>query len=385
MKVLHIGHFLFNTKKPGGIERVIHNSLNAINSKEQQIASNLVIGSEKAIDPTVNYGYKIHFCHSYGKLKSVPIAPKMPLTVQKLVAQEKYNIVHLHFPDPLAAFCTFFLDKKTKIIITWHSDVVRQKLLLKLVKPIINYAINRADTILVPTAAHYTSSRQLQLRDKSKILTVPFGIKIEDYKLTEDLKEKATKIKNSFKGKKIVMAAGRQVYYKGFQYLIEAMTAIQDAVLLLVGEGPLRETHEQYAEKLNIKNRVIFLNFVSEEKLLALYHACDLYCMPSCETSEAFGMAQAEAMACGKPVINCQLNNGVNYVSLDGITGLTVPPKNANALGLAIKKLLNNDDLRILMGKAAKLRVEQEFEIGNNTKKMISIYEKIIDTSKSNQ
>ena len=143
-----------------------------------------------------------------------------------------------------------------------------------------------------------------------------------------------------------MLFVGRLVYYKGLEYLIEAMRWVPDAVLVVVGTGPLRGRLQRLSEQwLGCPGKVVFLGAVAEHDLCAWYHACDVFVLPSVELSEAFGLVQLEAMACAKPVVTTDLPTGVTYVNQHGHTGLVVPRRNSRALAEAINILLDNRQL----------------------------------------
>jgi rhamnosyl/mannosyltransferase len=165
-------------------------------------------------------------------------------------------------------------------------------------------------------------------------------------------------------GRPLLLTVGRHVYYKGYEYLLSAMAQLRsDAVLVMIGTGPLGAALKTQAMELGLQHRVLFLGEVDQPTLVAAMHRCDAFCLPSIEASEAFGIASAEAMACGKPTVVCELGNGVNYLNQAVVTSLTVPPRNVQALADAIDTLMLNDSLRARMGGAAKEWVRHNFSI----------------------
>ena len=149
-----------------------------------------------------------------------------------------------------------------------------------------------------------------------------------------------------------------------------------DAHLLIIGEGPLRGALEDEAERAGVSRRVAFLGHV--EDVVPYYHAADVFALSSVARSEAFGIVQLEAMACGKPVVNTALDSGVTFVSVDGVTGLTVPPADADALATALDRLLKDASLRERYGRAARLRVEREFDLEAMGRRTLQLYEEIM-------
>lgn len=163
--------------------------------------------------------------------------------------------------------------------------------------------------------------------------------------------------------------------HKGFEFLVRAMRGVRDdAVLVLGGTGPLSGPLQELAATLGLGERVIFTGRIAEEALPAYYHAADIYCLPSVEPSEAFGLVQVEAMACRKPVISCELGNGVSYVNRDGVTGLVVPPRDPRALADALNRLLEDGALRKKMGDAGHARAKSEFTLDRMWDGMLDVY-----------
>jgi len=159
----------------------------------------------------------------------------------------------------------------------------------------------------------------------------------------------------------ILLNIGRLVGYKGQRYLIEAVRDL-DVAVWLAGAGPLEVELKAQARALGIGDRVRFCGPVADADLPAMIHACDIFVLPSITPSEAFGIVQIEAMACGKPVISCELASGVPFVNQDGVTGIVVPPGSAAALAEAVGRLLVEPALRQRMGESGRCRAEQEFD-----------------------
>lgn len=146
-----------------------------------------------------------------------------------------------------------------------------------------------------------------------------------------------------------------------------------DAKLVIIGEGPLRAELEREAASNGTSGRVIFLGEIHDD-LASYYHASDIFALPSCERSEAFGLVQLEAMACGRPVVNTRIDSGVPYASLDGVTGFTVEPRSSDAIAAALNRLLHDSELRTRMGRAARDRVVNEFAIGKMAARTLNLY-----------
>jgi rhamnosyl/mannosyltransferase len=198
------------------------------------------------------------------------------------------------------------------------------------------------------------------------------GINIE--KERKDVGAESAKVVQQY-GPRLVLAVGRLVGYKGFIYLLEAMLRV-DATLLLVGTGPLDAALKAAAQDYGVSRKVKFLGRVDD--LQKYYRASSVFVLPSNSRAEAFGLVQLEAMAAGLPVINTDLNSGVPEVSLDGVTGITVPPEDSDSLAQAITRLLANAGMRKRMGEAGMVRARREFAPGLMIERTMQLYEEVL-------
>ena len=176
-------------------------------------------------------------------------------------------------------------------------------------------------------------------------------------------------------GSRIVLAVGRMIGYKGFEYLVKAMRTVTGE-LLLIGDGPLRPILEAKARQVGVADRVTFLGQVNAVGPYLL--AADVFVLPSITRAEAFGIVQLEAMAFEIPVVNTLLASGVPFVSRHEETGLTVPPADSGALADAINWLLNDPALRRRLGRAARRRVETEFSASMMVDRTIALYQDVL-------
>lgn len=304
-------------------------------------------------------GYRVFKAPSLGIFSGAALCPTMPWLARRLHRRENYDIVHLHFPDPMSHLAALALPREVKIVISWHSDIIRQKSAFKIYQPLLNRLLARAAAVVAATPMHFSSSTQLAACDDEKRHVVPYGI---DFSPFDDPAAiiASQALRDQYPGRQIIFAIGRHVYYKGFEYLIRAMRDVSpDALLMLGGTGPLSEELKAQATADGVADRVQFLGRVPDNELPAYYHASDVFCMPSVEVSEAFGLVQVEAMVCRKPVICCSLGSGVNYVNRHRETGLVVPARSAPALSDAITELLSNAALREELGLAGRARAEE--------------------------
>jgi glycosyltransferase involved in cell wall biosynthesis len=294
-------------------------------------------------------------------LRSATICPEIPLAIRS----SKADLVHLHMPNPFGAAAYLLSGHKGPLIVTWHFDVVRQRLLNKMFKPLFSRVLSRALAV-ISTSPNLAKSSEMLQAFSDRIRIIPYGIDHEPYGRRDS---KVAALRQLY-GPKIVLGVGRLIYYKGWRYLISAMSKV-DATLLIIGDGPLRQELEQQAQTLGIADRVHFLGELAH--LIPFYQACDVFVLSSIR-GEAFGLVQLEAMAAGKPVINTMLQSGVPFVSRHGESGYTVPPHDSKALAEAINALIDNEPLRERYGRAGRHRVQQEFSIRAMKNATIKLY-----------
>lgn len=373
MKALHFGRF--HNDNFGGLERHVALLLRGL-SREMHV-DNLVANEEFTAQKLEVAGYRVYKAPTLGMVSGVALCPTMPLWARRLHRENGYDIAHLHFPDPMSHLAALALPREVKLVISWHSDIVRQRNSFRFYKPFLDRIIARADAVIAATPAHFSSSTQLGACDVAKRHVVPYGVDFAPFDNPAAITAGAA-LRARYPGRRIIFAVGRHVYYKGFEYLIHAMkTVSKEALLIVGGTGPLSAPLRKLAAMEGLENRVMFVGRIPDGDLPAYYHAADVFCMPSVEPSEAFGLVQVEAMICRKPVICCELNNGVSYVNRHGETGLVVPPRDPAALAGAVNRLLGDDALCVAMGMAGCVRAKREFSLERMRAETLAIYRAI--------
>lgn len=326
--------------------------------------------------------YRVIGARAFGTVASAIMSPGVvPLARQELETGRS-NLLHIHAPNPWGDLAALTAPRGVPVVMTWHSDIVRQRKLMLLYRYVQRAVLDRVDRIVVFTPAHYASSVQLHQRDVAhKVVQVPIGI-ATDHLRPECADTEALARFRQFAGdRRLILTVGRHVYYKGYQYLLDALARMResDSVLLMVGTGPLTADLKAQAAALNIAHRVHFAGEVNPGVLAAAYLACDFFCLPSVELSEAFGIASAEAMSCGKPTVVCQLGNGVNFLNQADKTSLAVPPRDVGALADALDTLVRDDALRHALGTAAQQWVQAEFSIEAMRDRTLALYQELLD------
>lgn len=304
---------------------------------------------------------------------STPIAPAFIKYFRTLDA----DIVHFHFPYPFGDFAWLLSCMNKPVVITYHSDILRQKVLNYFYAPIRNMFFSRADKIIATSPRLIQCSSVLQ-KFRYKTVVVPLGINPDKFLSTDGIKC-GQKLRQKYAWQKpVVLFVGRLVYYKGVEYLVEAFKDI-DAQLVMVGKGVLKGKLQEMVNSYSIKDKVSFYESVSDDELVAFYHGCDIFVLPSVASTEAYGLVQLEAMACGKPVISTNLPTGVPYVNKHGITGLVVEPCSVKDLAEAMDTLVKNKDLRERLGRQAKERMLREFTDRSMVAKIVDTYQDVLN------
>lgn len=355
----------------GGVEKVVQNIAEGL--KDKADVSVLVCrargwGRRDAVN-----GVEITRAGSLGIFFSMPVSPGFPFLLRRL--GKNADVLHFHMPFPLGIVSYLVARPKGKVVLWWHSDIVRQKKIMPFYRPLLRRFLKMSDRIIVAAPEHIQNSPYLRdFREKCEV--VPFGIDTRGFELDSDVRVKVEEIRSKH-GPRIVLFVGRLIYYKGAEYLIRAMKDV-DGRLLVVGEGPLEDKLRSQAAELGIEDKVAFLGRAQDQDMAGYYHSCDVFVLPSIARSEAFGIVQLEAMACGKPVINTDLPTGVPRVSRNGETGITVPPADSVALSRAINKLLTDSDLRQTCGSNARRRVEEHFSMSRMIDDVYRVYQKVL-------
>jgi rhamnosyl/mannosyltransferase len=304
-----------------------------------------------------------------GKLFSCSIAPSYLWWARRF----NPDLIHVHLPNPLAELSALLADRDIPVVAQFHSDVVRQRNLLKVYGPFLDAFYRRAKCIVVPTPRHIDISRFVsKYREKCRV--VPFGVPLTHFDLDETGRRKVDQLRE---GLPSVLCVGRLVSYKGVEFLVRALENVK-ARLRIIGTGPLEASLKNLAQRKGIADRVEFLGEVSAQDLVAYYHACDVFVLPSITNAEMFGVVQLEAMACRKPVISTNLPTGVTWVNQHGKTGYIVSPGNVEELAKSMRHLISNSRLRKEMGEAGRMRVEQHFTAAKMAAAMLEVYREML-------
>lgn len=366
-RALHIGKFY--PPELGGIENFVFDLVEELS--KTMVCDVLCSNTKNETVIETHDRYTVTRAASIGRIFSTSLAPALAKQFQ--ATWKRYDIVHVHLPNPLAVWAIKKVNPSVKIVIHWHSDIVKQKNLLFAYKPLENWLLEKAEKIITTSDGYRDASQVLQ-PFKEKCVTIPLGLNPGRLIFSHDRVEK---IKKDYGEKPIIFSVGRLVYYKGFEYLITAMKNL-DAQLFIGGTGPFESKLKKQIADLKIESKVHLLGRISEEDIGSFYQVCDVFCLPSVERAEAFGLVQVEAMYFGRPIVSTNIpGSGTGWVNQDGKTGIVVPPKDSVKLAEALSRLIKDKKLREELGSGGQARFNEYFHISSVAKKISGLYDSL--------
>jgi rhamnosyl/mannosyltransferase len=311
-----------------------------------------------------------------GSLARLDLCPGLPRLLRRQQA-EGVDVLHLHVPNPTMLLALAAARPRVPLVVTYHSDVVRQRRLRLLLRPFEHLAFRRAGGIVTTTPVYAAGSDVLRgYRDKLGVL--PFGIDLAPYLRPGPEVTAQAEALWAAHGRRLWLAVGRLVYYKGLHNAIRALAAVPGK-LLVVGDGPLEGELRRLAGTVGVADRIIWRSHLAPDELSAAYHAATALWFPSNARSEAFGLVQVEAMASGCPVLNTAIPcSGVAWVSRHEETGLTVPVNDPDALARAANRLLTEPGLRERLSGNASRRAREEFDAGLMAQRSLALYRRVL-------
>lgn len=285
---------------------------------------------------------------------------------------KKADIIHYHFPWPFMDLVHLWFRPKKPCLVTYHSDIVKQKKLFYLYRPLMRTFLKHIDRIVVTSPTYLETSIQLEgFKDKATI--IPIGI---DRKLYPQVSEERRNYWKSNLPERFFLFVGVLRYYKGLDTLLEA-AALNHLPIVIAGKGPEETRLKQKAQELKLE-QCHFLGSVSEEDKIALLEQSYAFTFPSHLRSEAFGVSLLEAMMCSKPVITCEIGSGMSYVNQNGETGLSVSPLNTEAFSSAMKDLWDHPEKQKRMGQNALKRYQDLFTTERMAQSYFNLYQELL-------
>ena len=368
-RILHIGKYYYPFK--GGTEEVSQDCVKALKDKYEQ---EVICFNHEPGDRT-DYvdGIKVVRCGCFAKIASQSLSVSYGKKLKEMIRTFQPDIILLHYPNPFAThYLLKYAGNVVRIVVYWHLDIVKQKVLRMFFRRQNMSLVERADIVISTSPNYVEGSRYLQaVKDKCRI--IPNCVNTDRLAMSEKAVEIANRIRKSNEGKIICFAFGRHTAYKGFDYLIEAAGLLDDRFRIYIG-GCGEET-ERLRRKARKDKKVVFLGRMSDDALKGMMCAMDIYCFSSVTKNEAFGISLAEAMYFRKPAVTFTIpGSGVNYVCRSGLEGLEVPNRDVQAYAGAVIRLSEYPDLRKELGENGYRRVTEHFlleQYNNNIRRTV--------------
>jgi glycosyltransferase involved in cell wall biosynthesis len=368
VKVLH----LYKDYPPilGGIENHVRLLAEAQAARGHEVSVLVTNPAGARTEITVENDVRVIRAARFATIASTPLS----IALASQLWRQQPEIAHLHFPYPFGDVMQMCFGRARRRVITYHSDIVRQKNLLRVYAPLLRRSLARADRIIA-ASPRYVETSAFLAPCASNCTVIPYGIELGSFASADPVQ--VAEIQARY-GAPLILFVGRLRYYKGIEYLIRAMTQVPAQLLLIGSDATTRRSElERLAGEIGVAERVHFLG-ERQTELTAFYHASDLFVLPSVERSEAFGIVQIEAMAAGKPVVCTELGTGTSFVNQDGVTGWVVPSRDPDALAHAIIRLLEDASMRARMGSAARDRANAEFGADLMVDRVLAVYASVL-------
>ncbi len=372
MRIAHFAKYTFT--RIGGMERHVCILTRALAARGHDVTVFSYDPSGTQTPKSVD-GVHVEPIPTLITLSSQSIAPRLITRSRTLARVGRFDILHQHWPDPFAHLAASLVPGDAAHVVSWHSDIVRQRVLRPIYRALASRFLVAPDALIGATEAHLRSDQISCFAPPERQHVIPYSIDVTPFAASPSRLCAANRLRDKYGGGPLIFALGRHVYYKGFQVLIRAMARVP-ATLLLGGEGPLTPELQNLTSSTGA--RVQFLGHIPESELPSYYHASNIFCLPSTAKTEAFGLVQAEAMACGKPIVNTDLQNGVNELAPNNVCALTVPPGDDLALADAITYLLGNTEFAIKLGSAGYSRINTQYTLDAMVDKIIALYDSVV-------
>jgi len=318
-------------------------------------------------------GYRVLRTRSLGVLFRTPLDWGTGRAVRDLQA----DVVHMHYPPPLTSYFATRALRRTRvpICLTYHCDLFLDGVVGRLAAGLYQQVfvppiLDRVDRIIVHTKSYGSTSVMLRGRE---LAVIPSVVDLERFRPGIDAHTLRTDL--GLDGKRILAFTGRLVPHKGVDVILEALTLLpEDVVLVVIGAGPRLPSLVGQARRLGISDRVRFCARVSDEDLPRYLSLADVFVFPSQNRLEGFGLAVAEAMAAGLPVVTADMP-GVREVIEPGREGLLAEPLIANDLATQVRRLVDDPALARRMGAAGRQRAEERYGLSTVAHELLSLYE----------
>ena len=372
MRILHF----FKTYYPvayGGVQQVIYQLAEGAcrHGAEVDVLSLSPDGASK--DGLIG-SHRVHTSSQDFYIASTGFSFSAIRDFKKLAGQA--DVIHYHFPWPYMDLVHYLTQPNKPTVVSYHSDIVKQKQLLRLYQPLMMRFLNSVDAVVASSPNYVQTSPVLQQLQKAPEV-IPFGLDPASYPVvTQNIKEKWQALFNG----RFFLFIGFLRYYKGLSYLLDALQGL-DYPLVIIGEGPCEQELKQQTKTLGLQN-THFVGAVSDEDKCSLLELCYGVVFPSHLRSEAYGMTLLEAALYGKPMISCEIGTGTTYINQHEVTGLAVKPADPVDLRSALIRLWSDEDSVRKMGLAAKARFDKHFTAEHMVDSYMQLYKRVMDEHK---
>ncbi|RVT49486.1 glycosyltransferase [Rubrivivax albus] len=371
MKVLQVSKFY--PPDHGGIEAVARDLSAGFVRAGLQVEVLCAHKRRPNAEEVDSLGVRVTRAGSFGMLMSTSMAPGLVSELRR--RRDGYDIVHVHMPDPLAALAVWVARPRGRVVLHWHSDVVRQRVARHAYEPLQRWLLRRADAVIATSPPYAASSPWLRLV-REKVVVIPIGAPVPG----EPTARRLERIRQRHAGRRIVFALGRMTYYKGWDLLVKVVPMLPpDVDIVIGGGGPDLGRYRALAEQAGVADRVQFVGPLSADSVEAYFRLAELFCMASTVRAEAYGVAVLEAMARGVPVVASDIpGSGIGWLHRHEVSGLQVPPGDVPALGAALNRLLADPALRVRCGQAGRERWARHFSAETMADQTIALYRRLL-------
>ena len=368
MRVLHF-YKTYYPDSVGGIEQVIRQL--CVGTARLGVTNTVLsLSRQKNLAPIQFDGHTVHRVPQNFEIASNACSLAALGALSDLAADA--DVVHYHFPWPFMDMAHFMARVDKPTVVSYHSDIVRQKHLLRLYQPLKHRFLASVDSIVAASPNYLASSTVLaRYRDKTRVIT--YGLDKSTYPAADPCRLAHWRARV---GPKFFLFVGVLRYYKGLHILLEAARGA-DYPIVIVGTGPEETALKEQAARLGLSN-VIFTGALDEADKVALLTLCHALAFPSHLRSEAFGISLLEGAMYGKAMISCEIGTGTSYINLDGETGVVVPPSDPAALGAAMRTLWDNPELARRMGVRAEERYHALFTSEQMATGYTALYQELV-------
>ena len=392
MRILHIGKFF--PPHPGGIERSAADLCAGLRARgvETAMLAHAEPGS-RAAHGRAPAGYAVTLAACHGQLLYAPLSPGFPRLLSRVIHEFRPDLLHLHVPNTSAFFALLSpVARRLPWIVHWHADIPLDsrrrslRIAYRFYRPWEQALLRRAAAVIATSAAYRDSSSALApWRDKTHV--IPLGVAPLPNAADSGSAPGDGSVRAAAFGAPLrILSVGRLSYFKGIDVLLRALVQVPEASLTIIGDGECREALERLALELGIAGRVRFVGRVPMDDAGAMtlarhYADADVFCLPSTDRAESFGLVLLEAMRAQLPVVASAIpGSGVGFVVRDGESGLLVPPGDPAALTQALRRLASDPALRAQLAAAGMRRWRDEFTLDRAVERVLGLYDRVLES-----